>query len=321
MRETYKLMKKMLISLASVFLFVFLFGVLSFSFMYETTSYSLKFPHVITILFYVLIATSVILAVLTTIRPKHIHITRIKKQNMIYLFGSGFVAVMMLVMFVYEAIVVISRADLTAYYVLRVSRWLLCLPTCGYFILNLIPNRIKNKKITIPLSLRAIFAFSTILWIISSLFTTYFNKTMLTTDIAKVTQLLAYVLLALFIIYDVLFDFSGKGVKFLIFFALMSSVVTVSFQFSIIFCKIIATYSTTRAFSIPEMFTTVALGLYGFSKVAAIAKTLLIVSDSRAESTHSHKFDAPSEHHHHHHDTEAIEEKPVEEGQTADVTE
>ena len=69
------------------------------------------------------------------------------------------------------------------------------------------------------------------------------------------------------------------------------------------------------------MFTTVALGLYGFSKVAAIAKTVLVVSDSRAESTHSHKFDAPSEHHHHHHDTEAIEEKPVEEDQTADVTE
>lgn len=299
MKKTYNSLKKLLYIILLEILFIAFFGTIAFCFMYIEDSYTLYFPHIITILFFALILCALATSVVYMFKANNLGISKIKKKYNLTRFSSAFCAIMMIILFIYESVIAIVRSDLQPlYYAFRMVRWLLTLPACAYFIIELIPKKIKRNKVVIPKPLKILTSVSVILFAVFSLFTIYFSP-LLANDISKISHIVVYAFIALFFLFQGQIENSIPKFKPYILIGLFTSIVATAFPLSISLAKIIGRFSVLAGYSQPEHIVCVAIGIYSFTKMFAILSTMYDVSELRADDRHHH--------HHHHHSSEGEE--------------
>ena len=293
MRQKYRFLKKSLVISVICLLAIALMSGICFSFMYDAPTYTLRFPHIVTGLLYFAIIGTVAYSVYFTLKVKSINITRIKKTSRFWRFASTLGAIMMIVFFIYECIVSITKANFQAYFIFRVIRWLLTIPTCIYFVFQAMPNRIKRVKIVPPEYIKVALSVCSIFWCLFGILTTYFSS-LTATDIAKISQLFVYASCALFLVFEGKFEIFGSGHKAYFISAFACSALTFGFPFGISVAKIVGKMSPYRAFSQPELILSVVFGIYALSKMFAIVLTMRAVAENSSRSSHSSKFDKKS---------------------------
>lgn len=302
MRKTYKFLKLFTLIILAELALIALFGTVAFSFITkDSATVTLRFPHIITVIFYLLIIATVATAVYACVRSKNVGITHIKKNNRFLQFASCFAAIMMLVFFVYECVVIASdttgtnAASHTLYFVSRSVRWILSLVSCIYFVLQALPKRFRHLRIRIPKWLSVTSAICAILWAVVGLIVVYFDYKVGNSETAKVGQLLAYASIAIFLLFESEFELAKPRTKAYMISAFVCSAITFAFPLSISVAKIIGKISVYRAFSQAELLLTFAVGLYALAKMFALVSTMHTVIETSNHSSHSSKFDKPAE--------------------------
>ena len=290
MRQKYRFLKKSLTISVICLLAIALMSGLCFSFMYDAPTYTLRFPHVVTGLLYFAILATIAYSVYFTIKVNSINITRIKKTSKFMTFASAFAAIMMIIFFIYECVVSITKANFQAYFFFRVMRWLLTIPTCVYFAFQAMPNKIRRVKITPPEYVKLILSICSVLWCLFGILTTYFSS-LTATDIAKISQLFVYASCALFLVFEGRFEIFGTGDKAYLISAFTCTALTLGFPFGISIAKIVGKMSPYRAFSQPELILSVVIGIYALSKMFAVVLTMRAVAENSSRASHASKFD------------------------------
>lgn len=290
MRNTYRFLKKSLAIILICLLAVVIFSVICFAFMYDADRYALRFPHVVTIMLYLFVVGTIAYSIFVCVKAKSINVTHIKKNNKLLQFASMLTAIMMLIFFIYECVVSITRANFQLYFFFRVTRWLLSLPACLYFAFQAIPKKIHRTKIVVPTWAKVTMSICSIAWCVFGILTTYFSS-LPTTDIAKITQLIVYASLALFLVFEGEFQNAKQRHKPYMISAFICTTLTFAFPLGISVAKIIGKMSPYRAFSQPELLLSVAIGVYALAKMSALVSTMHTVIESSNTGGHSSKFD------------------------------
>lgn len=295
MRKTYRFLKKSMYYLLINLLIVAIFSIISFSFMCvdENQTLTLKFPHVVTIMLYLFVLLEIGLAVFVALKAKAINITHIKKQNKFFQFASVFCAIMMIIFFIYECIISITKANFQLYFVFRVSRWLLTIPMCAYFIVQALPKKIRRTKTSVPRWFKITLSVCAILWSVLGILTVYFGG-LKHNDISKITLLLTYVAISVFLVFEGEFEFVKAAHKPYIISAFVCTTLAIAFPFGISIGKILNKINPYRAFSQPELLLAVAIGIYALSKMLALVSTMHTVIENSSTGGHSSKFDTVS---------------------------
>ena len=297
MRNTYRFLKKFFYILLINLLIVAIFSVISFSFMSiddsVTQSVKLRFPHIVTIMLYLFVIATIGIAIFASVKAKSINVTHIKKQYKFFQFASVFCAIMMMIFFIYECVISITKANFQLYFFFRASRWLLTIPFCAYFIVQALPKKIKRTKIQIPRWAKVTLSVCAILWCVFGILTTYFSG-LQHNDITKITLLLVYVAIAIFFVFEGEFEFVKSAHKPYMISAFACTALAFAFPLGISIAKIFGKISPYRAFSQPELLLTIALGIYALAKMFALLSTMHTVIENTSTGGHSSKFNKPT---------------------------
>lgn len=290
MRETYKLLKKLIYVFLGSLIITAAFGVLSFMYIYDATTNSLRFPHVITIMFYLFVLASIAVGVIISLKAKNKVLTRIRKTFHAMRFSSVLAAAVTLIFFVYESIITITQATFNGYFFCRVTRWILTLLLCSYFVIQAIPNKFHRRKISIHPVIKIIASIGSILWGIFGVFTTYFSG-LAATDITKITQVLVYAAITLFLLFEGEFELIAPNNRPYMISAFTCASLCFAFPLPISIAKIANPEYSREAFSQPELLICFVIGLYAMAKMFAYVYTMRTVIDNRDSTFHSKKFD------------------------------
>lgn len=293
MRKTYHFLRSFIFAVLAALVFVAFFGVIAFSFMHNEDTRTLEWPHIITIMFYMLISASCALSIVMAIKSKDVQLTKIKKSNPFLLFSSAFAAIIALVFFVYECVVSIARSYIGVYFILRTARWILLLFVVAYFVFQAMPNKVKRVNISIPLAARATASIGAVIWAVLSILVVYFNN-LGATDISKISMLLVYASFAVFFVFEGIFELIKARIIPYIISAGISATLAFAFPLGISISKIIGTYDSSFGFSQSEMLMCFAIGLYCLARMVAYVWTMRRVIELSARESHSSKFDKKS---------------------------
>ncbi len=304
MKKTYHFLQLFSIVILVELLFTALLGGVSFGYLYDAEADALPFPHVIIILFALMVISTIGTIIYVCVKAENVGVSHIKKTNKFILFADAFAVIMMLTFFIYECVTSMTHLDDTnatkATIFFRVLRWIISIPALGYFVFQALPKKIKRIKIAIPTFLKAITSVSVILWCILGVFTTYF-ATHLTTpgDVTKISMMFVYAIFALFFILEGEFELIRTRHKPYMISAFVTSVFAFAFPFGISIAKIFRSDMVRDALSQPELVTCVAIGIYSLAKMFALVSTMKLVIENRHGShssrRHSSTKSAPAD--------------------------
>ncbi len=294
MRKTCRFLEKFIFIILIELLFVALFGAISFSFMHDEATNTLAMPHIVTIVFLIVILGTIGTGIFTALKPKSFCVVSIKKTEPFLMFASTFAAILALVFFIYECIISIVKGQMSAYFVFRATKWVLSLVLVAYFVIQALPKKVRKFRIHVPTNAKIGVSICAIAWAVFGVLTVYFNA-LLITDISKISQLIVYASIAVFFVFEGEFDNVKPRHKPYIISAITCSALTFAFPLGISLAKIFGKFSPYGAFSQPELLLSFAIGLYAFAKMVAMVRTMRIVVDSSSDG-HSKKFDKKPSH-------------------------
>lgn len=289
MRKTCRFLEKFILVVLLELLFVALFGAISFSFMHDEETNTLIMPHIVTIVFLIVILATIGTGIFMSVKAKNICVVNIKKTEPFLMFASTFAAILTLVFFIYECIISIVKGQMSAYFVFRATKWVLSLVLVAYFVIQALPKKVGKFRIHIPANAKIGVSICAIAWAVFGVLTVYFNA-LLITDISKISQLLVYASIAVFFVFEGEFENVKARHKPYMISAFVCSALTFAFPLGISLAKILGKFSPYGAFSQPELLLSFAIGLYAFAKMVAMIRTMRIVVDSSSDG-HSKKFD------------------------------
>ncbi len=290
MRKTHRFLKGMFIVIFANLFVTAIMSAISFSYLCTYSSpLKLRFPHIITILFLITIASVIGLAIYTAVKTQTLGITRIKRQYKFLQFASVLCAIMMFIFFIYECIITITKADLQIYFFFRASKWILTIPVCIYFIFQALPKKIHKSTINISRWAKIGSSVCAIAWSLFGVMTVYFSGLNFA-DISKITVSIAYIAIAAFFVFEGEFEFVKPSHRAYIISAFACAALTLSFPLGISFAKITGKISEYAAYSQPELLLIMAIGVYALSKMLALLSTMHTVIDNSSTSAHSSKF-------------------------------
>ena len=290
MKKTYHLLHKFIFIILAELIFVALLGVVSFAYLYNLSTDSLPYPHVITILFAIMVAATIATSVYVCINSHEIGVTRIKKTNKFILFADAFAVVMMLIFFIYECVTSMTyiNKEQNAIVFFRVSRWIISIPALGYFIIQALPKKIRRTRVVIPDYLKLIASVCLILWCILGVFTTYFASHLTNPkDITKITMMFIYVIIAMFFILEGEFELIKARHKPYMIAAFTTATVTFAIPLGISIAKVFKPSMAWEALSQPELLVCAAIGIYALAKMFALVSTMALVIENSHGSTPS----------------------------------
>ncbi len=271
-----------------------IFGLVAFGLDYSNEQF--KFPGVGSILFIIFLVSSLGFCVFFAFKTKHLHITKIRNQSSNFMkLASWLACAASLLFFLFETAKIIATPYLenpSAFTFPRIARYILCLPLSAYFFFEAFPTKIKKTKIVIPNIVKYILSTCTILWGIFSIFHMYFYQELSTTNMLKNWQLIYYLVITLFFLFEAKFKYvNQKGFAFV----LLSSalfIIATSFSVTVIlslsFSFLPLDYS--ESFTEIEYVTAFIYGLYAFARLHAIKRTMKHIMDNDEKGTYSSKF-------------------------------
>lgn len=309
MEKVYTLFKKYLPIILIVSSIALVFGLLSLIYYYNESTVSISFKNVVPIFTVILATIAVIVSILFTSKVDKLHITKIKKSFGLCKFASLLVATLAAALFFFDFFrFVLNPGQFSS---LRIIRLLVFIPFIAYIVINVIPRKIKRKRVELPGWLKPISAISTIIWSILGLLMIYFWDELPTTNIFKLIFLFYYIIVILFFMFEIKFELLTPCVKGYIITALLLFVYTFAVIGPLMIAKFLGRLTAVKISEF-EIFLAFALGIYAFAKLMAMQQTMHFVMKKGARSHGHHR------HHHHHQHTD----KPVTEGDnatTADV--
>lgn len=266
MRKTYALLKKWIFVIAIGLIPVILFGILSFKLCYNAETYSLKIPTVITCIFLTVIVALIVVCAYAAISADGVKVTTVKKDCGFLKFAAYLCSVTMLVGFIYDLTNIID--DPQSYGVFRIIRFILSATLCAYFVVEVFPKRIKNKNVTVPRWLQYTLSVCTIFWGLSGVFSVYFYNGLLTSEIARISQVIIYVLIALFFLFETEVNHLTPKYRAYIFSALALAVLVCAFPIPMLLIP------SVQRFSAMELLYPISIGIYAMAKMFALMTTM-----------------------------------------------
>ena len=292
MQKIYNLFRKYLPIVLVVSSIALVFGLLSLIYYYNESTVSIDFKNVVPIFTVILMAIAVLASIIFTSKVDKLHITKIKKSFGLCKFASLLAATLAAALFFFDFFrFVLNPGQFSS---LRIIRLLVFIPFVVYIVLNVIPKKVKTRRIELPHWLKPITAICTIVWSILGLLMIYFWQELPTTNLFKLIFLFYYVIVTLFFMFEIKFEISSPVVKGYVITALLLFVYTFAVIGPLMIAKFLGRL-TEVTISEFEIFLAFALGIYAFAKLVAMQQTMKFVMKNNGTS-HGHHH-----HHHHHH--------------------
>ena len=300
MQKIYNLFRKYLPIVLVVSSITLVFGLLSLIYYYNESTVSIDFKNVVPIFTVIFMAIAVLTSIIFSLKVDKLHITKIKKSFGLCKFASLLAATLAAALFFFDFFrFVLNPGQFSS---LRIIRLLVFIPFVIYIVLNVIPRKIKTRRIELPHWLKPTAAICTIVWSILGLLMIYFWPELPTTNLFKLIFLFYYVIVTLFFMFEIKFELLTPVVKGYVITALLLFVYTFAVIGPLMIAKFLGRL-TEVTISEFEIFLAFALGIYAFAKLVAMQQTMRFVMKNNGTS-HEHRH-----HHHHHHHKHT--DKPV----------
>lgn len=283
MRKTYALLKKCIPIITVCLVPILLFGILSFAFCYNYETYSLKIPAVVTCIFLVFVVALIAFCAYVSIKSNGVKVMGIKKDHGFLKFAAYLSSVTMLVGFIYDFASIVQHPSLFG--VFRVIKFILSIFVCAYFIISVFPKKIKRTKIIIPRWIKYTLSVCTVLWGIAGIFTVYFLDGLLTSEISRISQVLLYVLITLFFLFEAEVDHLTPKYRAYIFSAFALDVLVCAFPLPMLLIP------SVQRFSVMELLYPISIGIYAFARIIALMSTMKRAIKIREDKEASEYYD------------------------------
>lgn len=271
-----------------------IFGILAFGKDYENEQF--VFPGVGSILFLVLLVASLSFAVFFAFKTQHLHITKVRNQTSNFLKLASWLACAITIFFFgYETLKLVLTPyveNASAFTFPRIVRYILSLPVAAYFFFEAFPTKIKKKKIVIPRFINYILSVCTIIWGIMSILAVYFYEKLSTTNMLKNWQIIFYLALTLFFLFEAKFKHvNQKGFCYVLSSAVLF-ILAVSFSITVVLSLSFGfiPLDHSESFTEVEYMLGFLYGLYAFARLHAMQKTMKHIMDNDDRGTFSSKF-------------------------------
>ena len=294
MEKTYNLFKKFIPIIILLSFLGLIFGIFSLIYYYNDYTISISFGNVIPIFAISFAVLAIVAYVILVIKTPTIHIKRLKKDLGFSKFAAALAAALVTALFLFDFIKFILPS--TSLMTLKIVRLPVTIPFIIYFILELVPSKLRRKKINIPSWLPPICSLCAIAWCVIGLLSIYFwsgEGSLPTTNIFKLLHMLYYAVAILFFLSEMGFSYFAKGHRFFIIASFTLFVVSFVSTGSVMigmFFNLIPSVTISEF----EVITAFTLGIYALSKMLSVPYTIKYVI-SREGSRHH------QQHHHHHH--------------------
>ncbi len=270
------------------------FGLVSFGMDYENEQF--VFPKVGSTLFFIFLISSIGFAFFFAFKTQHLHITKVRNQTSNFLKLASWLAFSISIFFfIFETVKFIFTPYIEGASSLtfpRIARYILTLPLAAYFFFEAFPTKIKKKKIVIPRFVNYILSTCTILWGILSILAVYFYEKLSTTNMLKNWQIIFYLVLTLFFLFETKFKFiNQKGFCYVLSSALLF-VLAVSFSVTVVLSLSLGflPLDHSESFTEVEYILGFLFGLYAFARLHAMKKTMKHIMDNDDKGSFSSKF-------------------------------
>lgn len=271
-----------------------IFGLVAFGLDYSNEQFS--FPGVGSVLFALFLVSSLGFCVFFAYRTRHLHITKIRNQASNFMkLASWLSFAIAILFFIFETAKLIATPYLenpSAFTFPRIARYILSLPLSAYFFFEAFPTKIKKTKIVIPNFVKYILSTCTILWGVFSVFHMYFYENLSTTNMLKNWQIIYYLVLTLFFLFEAKFKFvNQKGFTYMLF-SSITFILATTFSLIVIlalsFSFLPLDYS--ECFTEIEYVTAFIFGLFAMARLHTTKRTMKHIMDNDEKGTYSDKF-------------------------------
>ena len=296
MNKVYNLFKKYLPIISGLAVVSALFGLLTLIYYYNKDTVSISFANVIpicTVIFFILAVAFVIVFVS---KVDNIYISKIKKSYGFCHFAAALSAALAAALFLFDFFRFVQTPTTSS--ALRILRLVAFVPFILYLVLGMVPKRFRKKTIHISIKIKYVAAIGAIVWAVLGLLMIYFWEGLPMTNIFKITHLFFYVLLLLFLAFEIKFELITPTPRLYLLFSLLLFVYSTALTGSVMLAKFFG-FIEEVTISEFEIFLAFALGIYALSKMVAIPKTIKLVKEKSRSRRH---------HHHHRHKNEQAAE-------------
>ncbi len=287
MEKTYNLFKRFLPIIFITSAIGLIFALFTLMYYYNGATKSIDFKNVIPIVTLIVFVVAIIVCIIFTVKTDKIHITKIKKSSSMSKFATLLSVALATALFLFDFIKFVIEPNTTS--TLKIFRLLVFVPFIAYLVLEIIPTKIKRKRVQIPNWLSITTSICTIVWCILGLLAIYFWTGLETTNIFKLQHIFYYVFAVLFFLFEIKFKLiSQKGCRGYI----LTSLILFSYTFITSGAIIIVKFTgglNEITLSDFETFMPLALGLYALSKMIAVQETIKFVMKKERQTIHEHK--------------------------------
>ncbi|MBO5287050.1 MAG: hypothetical protein J6B34_02885 [Clostridia bacterium] len=300
MEKTLKLFKKFLPAIIITTLVGLIFGFLTLLYYYIPSIPTITFKAVIPILTLVIFVLIVAMIITFAVKTKKLHISRVKRDAPFSKFAAALAGIMVAALFLFDFFRFVISPGLFAAQPEKIIRLFVFVPFVIYFVIQLIPKKMKRQAVILPKWLKPLCSVCAILWCVCSLVSIFRWTGLPITNIFKLS-FIAYTLLALiFFLSEAKFELLKPNHRFYMISAFLLFSYTVVVSGSIVLGKLLGTAKAVTLSEF-ELICSITLGIYALSKMFAILRTLSFLKERSSTSTYSSKFSNKKHHHGHHH--------------------
>lgn len=263
MKKACSILKKPFAILCIALGLICLLGILAFSLNYNEKTLNLDFNSFLSILFLavagIIFASSVVFSVMVRkICPTH----KSSNSRASSVCASIGAATML-------ALFLSSVLRIRAFSLPGKLQIILSIIVCAYFV----TEALCEKKELIPLPLRQGLSIAPVLWALAGMFDVYFttSEKLISTSTMFNAQVITYVIMALFFVFDAEDKYLKSKRTILLPFAIAAALMSVAFSLSLIFCFIFGTVNVSDiGLSVFTLLASVGVGAFALSRVYSI---------------------------------------------------
>ena len=258
MKKACSILKKPFAILCIALGLICLLGILAFSLSYNEETLNLELDSFISILFLALIIIAIASGIVYSVAIRKIRPAKRVANSRVDLVCSAIAAATTLALFL------ASVADISALSLPGKAQTIIGLIACIYFV----TEALGEKKDLVPLALRQGLSVAPVLWALAGMFDVYFttNEKLISTSTVFNAQIITYVVMALFFIFDAEDKYLKPKNSVLFATSVATSVMSIAFSLSLIFCFIFGTVNISD------------IGLFVFSIVSTIGIGAFVIS-------------------------------------------
>lgn len=291
MEKTYNLFRKFLPIIIGCALVGFAFSLLTLIYYYNDSTISINFLNVMPILTILIFLGTIALVIYFSLKIKSLGLAKIKKSFGFSKFAASLTAALAAALFFFDFFRFVQTPTTSS--PLRIARILIFIPFIAYFVVNMLPSRIKRKKLVLPRWLRPLTSTCALIWAIIGLLMVYFWGGLPAGNVFRLIHTFYYILLIVFFMFEAKFEFFAPMPRAYIMSSLLLFVYSFVLTGSITLTKVLGGVESV-SISDFELFLSFSIGIYALSRMICVMQTLKFVMSKSSGSHRRHR------HHHHH---------------------